>query len=201
MRTRGLLATLAALLTVLAASENGKAWGQEKVRRYTENGVEYVEFRRKVREPVVATRVEENEQTVYKEQLVTEIRESEHLVYSPVTEYCWEPRVHGILNPFRPRTVAYHLVPRTRWEARTHTVRRPVTVRQLTPETRVVQKPVRELTFADREEVSRMAVNSEGSSSRVAAKPKSIGAVGGVLKMDGDHPRHGLRTNVSGGRY
>jgi hypothetical protein len=203
MRLSGL--SLAARLVVVAAGSCSSFSLAQEVRPYRENGVDYVETVQYVSEPVATTQVDRREETVYREELVTEMRESQHTVYSPVTEYVWQPRVHG-LGIIRPSTVAYHLVPQTRWEPRTHTVRTPVTVRQMRPETRVVEVPRRELGFAQRQDVSRTAL-APTSTPRVASRPSGStivippAAIGGLRQLDGDHPRFGLQPGIAGGRY
>ncbi|MCA9269280.1 MAG: hypothetical protein KDA41_12450 [Planctomycetales bacterium] len=158
------------------------------------------------RQPVAQNQVERREETVYREEYVTEVRESEQTYFEPVTEYRWEPRVHGVLNPFRPKTLAYHLVPHTRWESRTHTVRTPVTVRQLRPETRTVEVQRRSLGFAQAPQAGAAAVGSTAQprmAERHHALPSAApqAPIGGVLQMEGDHPRYGWRPSVSGARY
>ena len=175
MRLRGTekllcLAGCLAFATTLSAQD---------VRLVQQNGSQFVESTQTVRQPVVNTTVERQEQTVYREEYITQMNESQQTYLAPVTEYHWEPRVHGRLNPFRPNTVAYHLVPRTRWEARTHTVRTPVTTRQLRPETRVVEIPRRELSFAEQQQTTRTALtpsSSFTSGNTVVAAPSSTPA-------------------------
>jgi hypothetical protein len=199
MRLSG-LSLAARLMFVAAGSCSSFALAQE-ARQFRENGVDYVETVQYASEPVATTQVDRREETVYREEVVTEMRESQHTVYAPVTEYVWQPRLHG-LGIIRPTTMAYHLVPQTRWEPRTHTVRTPVTVRQMRPETRVVEVPRRQLGFAQRQDISRTAL-APSSTPRVATRPTTTSvsippaAIGGVSQMDGDHPRFG----TSGGRY
>ena len=152
---------LMALLVVVAC--NGTLVAQD-VRLVQQNGSQFVESTRTVRQPVASTTLERHEETVYREEYTTQMQESQQTYLAPVTEYRWEPRVHGRLNPFRPNTVAYHLVPRTRWEPRTHTVRTPVTTRQLRPETRVVEVPRRQLGFAQQQQTTRTALAPSSSS-------------------------------------
>ena len=135
----------------------------QEVRLVQQNGSQFVESTQTVRQPVANTTIERQEQTVYREEYTTAMHESQQTYLAPVTEYRWEPRVHGRLNPFRPPTVAYHLVPRTRWEPRSHTVRTPVTTRQLRPETRVVEIPHRQLGFSHQQQTTRTALAPSGS--------------------------------------
>ena len=78
-----------------------------------------------VRTPVAATHMETPESTVTRPPLETPLYESRQRILVPVTEYHWQPRWHTPLNPFRPPTVSYHLVPQTRWEIRTQTSQTP----------------------------------------------------------------------------
>lgn len=135
----------------------------QDVRLVQQNGNQFVESTQTVRQPVANTTVQRQEQTVYREEYITQMNEAQQTYLAPVTEYHWEPRVHGRLNPFRPKTVSYHLVPRTRWEPRTHTVRTPVTTRQLRPETRVVEIPHRQLGFSQQQQTTRTALAPSGS--------------------------------------
>ena len=125
-----------------------------------------------VNQPYTRNVVDRREETVYQEEYVTQMKESQHMVLTPVTEYQWEPRVHNRFNILRPRSMAYHLVPRTRWEARSHTVRTPVTYRQLRPQTRVVEVPRRELGFSQAPAVGGASIvqNSDAGGARVAAR-------------------------------
>lgn len=150
----------------------------QDVRLVQQNGAPFVEATQTVRQPVANTTVQRREETVYREEYVTQMQESQQTYLAPVTEYHWEPRVHGVLNPFRPRTIAYHLVPRTHWEPRTHTVRTPITTRQLRPETRIVEVPRRQLGFAQQQQTTRTALAPSTSSfSSVSAGAPSSAAV------------------------
>lgn len=178
---------LAGLLVALPAAA-------DDVRYVQENGVTYRETTRVERQPVVETVVEQREQTVYTPRVTTEMRESVRTVYVPVVEYRYEPRVHNWWNPFAPAHVAYHQIPSTRWEPRTEVVRTPVTYHELIPETRVVEKPVRKLGFADQKRIERVAVTPvpmtpTSSAATVARRP--VGSVGVITN---EPPRYGAAT-------
>jgi hypothetical protein len=192
MRNRELLAV--GLLWLAATS---CAIADDEVRYVEKDGITFRETRRTVRQPLTETRFEEHNETVFREQYTTEMRDSYRTVYMPVTEYTYEPRVHGWWNPFAPSHVAYHLVPRTRWEPRVETVRTPITSREVVPETRVVRVPVRSLGFVEREEIDRVAVTpspsqrtvSGGAVTSLAERP-----VGGISRMENDPPRQGTQV-------
>ena len=182
----------------------------EHVRYCEQNGVTYRETRKRVQLPTAETRYEKRQETVYHDQYTTQMHDSHHTVLVPVTEYRWETRIHGWWNPFQSPSIAYHLVPRRRWEPRTETVRIPITTHQTIPETRTVHVPVTTLGFVEKEEVSRVAVSprattptslarratSPGSQysatiSRGSSSAAGREAVGGITRMESDPPRRG----------
>ena len=70
------------------------------VRIIQENGVSYRETTRTVQRPVTSVTMKLRQQTVYTERRRTEIHESVRTYFIPVTEYRYEPRWHGLWNPF-----------------------------------------------------------------------------------------------------
>src|SRR5689334_23285582 len=118
---------LAALVVVpvLAAT-----WAvADEVRYFEKDGITYQETRRVVQRPVVETRLESREQTVYREQIKTELRDSSRVVQVPVTEYKLQMCMVDRWNPFVQPSYVYKYVPVTRWEMRQETVRTPITQR------------------------------------------------------------------------
>ncbi len=167
----------------------------DEVREYKKDGKIYRETRRKVLRPVTETQVEERERTVYREELNTEMCENERTVLSPVTEYRWEAYWAGRWNPFAQPYLAYRLVPRTRLEAHTEIVRKPVTTRRLVPETRVVQVPVTTHRMVEEEHVHQVVVNDTSAgdpfdNSTAVARRTGIGG----SKLSNDPPREGADT-------
>ena len=152
----------------------------DEVRYFEKDGVTYRETRRVVRRPVVETRLESREQTVYREQLRTEVQETQRTYHTPVTEYQWATRMRGRWNPFIQPYYTQELVPTMRWEARQDVVRVPVSRRELVPEKRTVQVPVTTQRVAEEEVITRVAVSSTPA-----------GALGGVARLENDPPRHG----------
>ncbi len=174
------------LLVVAALSTLTSTALAEDVRYFEKDGVTYREVSRRVQRPISETRVEERAQTVYREQYVTESRPTTRTVYTPVTEYHLEARWHGLLNPFVQPYVGYHHVPRTRWETRVEEIPQTVTRRQLVPETRTVQVPVRSHRMVEDEVITRTAV---GPSRNTRASVVTRGAVGGIAQLKNDPPR------------
>lgn len=125
------------------------------VTRITDAEDRFTEMRQHIRRPVSETRYEERQKTVLTEQVFTELRDAHRSYYLPVTEYRWEPRWHAIWNPFRDPTLAYHWVPKTRWELYTETVHLPVTTRKMVPVQRTVQLPVTTLRIVEEERITR----------------------------------------------
>lgn len=182
------IAATACCLLVLAA----QAAGEENVRYLTVNGVKYKEIRETVRRPTSKTEYEERQQTVYRQKVTTDTRQSHFTVYVPITHYRWEAYQTGVFNPFVPVRTAYRWVPFTRWEPRTTTLDVPVTQQQWVPETKTVKVPVRTLMFEEKEEVRRVAVSTpppRPSAPVVAAQPQ----YGSVGRLDTDPPRLGPR--------
>ncbi len=189
----------------------------EEVRYVQQNGITYRETRRTVHEPAADVVWEDQRRTVYREQFTTEMRDTVRTTYVPVTQYQYELRRPGWWNPFREPELAYHLVPRSHWEARTETVRVPLTYREYVPETQVVRVPVRSLRFVEQEKIDRVAVSPPAPAmpmptnsiapnvapaipapSQPAASIANRSPLGGVLRLDSDPPRYGTSVPAGG---
>jgi hypothetical protein len=168
------------------------------VRYYEQGGVTYCETRRTVEERVPQSRMQERNETVYREQLVTEMHDSVRTCWTPVTEYRWEAFWVGQWNPFVEPYLAYRYVPRTHWQKRTELVKVPVTTCRLVPETSTVRRPVAGWRVVRREVISRVAVNGGASGTpRGWVETPALArreVVGGIQKLESDPPRHGSRT-------
>ena len=158
--------------------------------RYGTAGSGYEDVVRTVRTPVAATQVEEREQTVYRQQVETQIYETQRNVLVPYTEYRWEPKWHGRFNPFRPPTISYHLVPHTRWKMQIQTVQTPVTRTNWLPEKCLMHVPVTTFRIENQGQVLRRPGNTLSPVVR-QAMAVSNHALGGVARMENDPPRHG----------
>jgi hypothetical protein len=171
-----------------------------------QNGVRYLERTEPVEKPTTTVTYEERKETVYQEKYRTDVVESQRTVLVPVTEYQWEPRVHHWWNPLVPNTIAYHMVPRTRWEAREHTIRYPQNYKEIVPVERTVRVPKRQLGFEQQQRTTLTALGPASSvpQSQVAQQPapsyqpaatiaRQPAYFGGVQKMEGDLPRYSTR--------
>jgi hypothetical protein len=149
---------LIGVLLVLAAPAVCRA---QDVRYYDQNGVTIRETRQVVQHPVVETRMETRQQTVYLDQCKTQMQTVQRTYQTPVTEYYWEAYWANRWNPFEQPYIAYRYVPRVRWELHTETVQMPVTTHEAVPQTQTVQVPVTTQRFVDEELISRMPVNGK----------------------------------------
>lgn len=179
---------LSALFSVLALGQLSLA---QEVQTDPQTGVQYkITGRRVYQRPVSETRIVEQPYTVYTERLTTEYHPSYRTVYTPVTEYSWEPYLANRWNPFSQPTVAYKYVPHTRWDSRVEESQIPLTRHDFVPEQRVAQVPVTTMRMATEEHITRMAMTDNGSdpfASRTASTQ-----IGGVANLQaGDPPKQG----------
>jgi hypothetical protein len=178
--------TLAIAFTA-SATLCSNASGQGGAGYYTNpsTGIVYQKVTKTVERPVVETRIEQREQTVYRPQTVAETTPHSRTVYTPVVEYSWEPRLHGRWNPFRPPAVAYHHVPKTHWEQRNEVVQRTNMRTEWVAEKRTIEVPQR-IVRMQREEttdyqvVGRVApqqANPSGASSAIASRLRPLDSI------------------------
>ena len=174
-----------AALFVTVAICGATASGQERPGYFTDpaTGIVYRQVTRSVERPVVETKIEQQEQTVYRPETVKETRPETKTVFTPVTEYQWQTYVQGRWNPFRQPTVAYKPVPQTRWEARSEVINRTQTRTQWVAEKRTVDVPHR-IVRMDREQkveyevVGRVCAADDQSERGAASDRISITAAG-----------------------
>lgn len=210
MLTRQLLAV--AVVTALAGSSI--AFGEE-VRYYEKDGVTYRETRQVIQRRIPETTYTDQTQTVYRDQYVTQTKDTARTVLTPVTEYRVQPRLVGRWNPFIEPYYVYESVPTVRWESRTEVVPIQTASRQLVPETRTVRTPVTTWRTVEEEVISRVAVcttpnttsslaNTSSSSTgatlagplvpvKIPASARSE-SVGGLSRLENDPPRQGANT-------
>ncbi|HBO45072.1 MAG TPA: hypothetical protein DD670_14305 [Planctomycetaceae bacterium] len=206
--------TASAILLVLFASL--PCWGSEEVRYFEKDGVTYRETRRVVQRPVYETKTQQSTQTVYREQNITEVRDTVQQRWTKVTEYRWEAFWADRWNPFSQPYLAYRQVPYTRWESSTETVKVPVVSRRVVPEQRVVNVPVTTQRMVEEEVISRVAVGGPtmtmvpvasaaparttvpwtepARTAQMVPIHRPTGSIGGVARHDNDPPRQGTNT-------
>ncbi|MGE0609017.1 MAG: hypothetical protein AB7O62_18125 [Pirellulales bacterium] len=212
------LHSIAVALAFVTLTMNARA---DEPRYVQQNGVTYLETPTSatVRRLVPDTRMEEREETVYRREIHNEVKEVERRYSVPITEYRREMRWHGTWNPFSQPYMVEHLVPVTRWETRTETVKIPTARVALVPEKRTRQVPITTYKEIEVPVVARTIVPPSRTYSpapTVAAAPRtniatrnraaagdpfvnnstidsSAARVGGVSRLDSDPPRQSSR--------
>ncbi len=119
------LALGSALLTAQRCGPTNKSSISNK------NGVRYQKIRQVTPKPINETRYEARQYTTYHPRYTTDMQDSVRTYQVPVTEQQWVPGYQRSLNVFKPPVLSYRLVPVTRWETRTETVRVPITQARL----------------------------------------------------------------------
>lgn len=104
-------------------------------------GIVYRQVRRTVERQVLETEVEKREATVYRPEVVVDVRPETRTIREPVVSYVWEPRVINRWNPLSKPTVRYEHVPKTHWESRDETVQHRETRTNWVAENRQVEVP------------------------------------------------------------
>jgi hypothetical protein len=198
------------LLGLMACSR--AVFAQADETRYVQiNGITYCETYRTVQRTINETAYQQTTQTVYKEQLDSEVRDVTRTYLCPVTTYRAETEMVGKWNFFIEPYYETHWVAETQWVPRNEVVKMPVTCRKVVPETRNVQVPVlkpkivTEKVLIRREavpSVSTTPVNSNGPIPRPT--PQSIPTttidrfqplqpgepIGGIARLNQDPPRN-----------
>ncbi len=164
----------------------------DDVRYYDENGVTYRETKHSVQRPMAETHYEDRQQTIYAEQLQTQLLPSQRTTVVPVTEWVNEPYWVNRYNPFAQPYLAYRTVPRIHWETRSEQVQIPVVQRQVVPQQQTVKVPVTTQRFVNEEQISRVAVAVKPSSPVAStANPAPLSNPAGGVRLDSDPPRGG----------
>jgi hypothetical protein len=151
---------VAAWVAVAVAST---AAAQNNVEYRTENGIRYQYTTETTQRPISETRYEPREQTVMRERFTTNMQDSVRTYQVPITEQQWVLGYSRTWNIFAPPVPSYRLMPVTRWETRSETVRIPITKRELVAEKQVQHVPVVDTKIAHEQVVRRVAIGMEGS--------------------------------------
>jgi hypothetical protein len=160
----------------------------QQVEYVDEGGVRYQVITQTTQRLVPETRYETREYTAYRERYTTDMQESVRSYQVPVTEQQWVPGYQRTWNIFAPPVLSYRLLPVTRWETRTETVRIPVTRRDYIPEKQVQQVPIVTQRLAEEKHVHRVPVGPSSSGAPLMATRN--GGVGGT-QLENDPPREG----------
>jgi hypothetical protein len=165
----------------------------DDVQYVEENGVRYQVTRQVVQRLHTETRYEPRQYTAYRERYTTDLQEVPRTYQVPVTEQQWVPGYQRSLNIFAPPVLTYRLMPVTRWETRTETVRVPSTRKEYIPETATRHEPVTTQRIVQEEHTHRVFAGTTGSGTSAASvaansTPGGDTAMGGVNKV-ADPPR------------
>ncbi|GAG11499.1 unnamed protein product, partial [marine sediment metagenome] len=101
--------TLLAVATLLAVGTHAAV--AQTVTYEQKDGINYRVTRNTVQRPVIQTEMQERQQTVYREQITTETRDTYRTYQTPVTEHQWVTKMHGRWNPFVQPYFTQHYVP------------------------------------------------------------------------------------------
>lgn len=166
----------------------------DEVTYFEKDGIRYQKIRQVNQRPINELRYEQRESTAYRERYTTDMQESQRTYQVPVTEQQWVPGYQRTWNLFAPPVLSYRLMPVTRWETRTETVRIPVTKREVIPEKQVQQVPVWNTRLAEEETVRHVAIGTVANGTPSVARSEAAGST----KLEDDPPREGSTDWRSG---
>ena len=165
MRPTRLLASMAACGLLVSA-----AMAQD-VRYEEQNGVRYQVTRQVSPRVIHDTKYEPRQSTNYRDRYTTEMQEQTRTYQVPITQQQWVPGYQRTWNPFAPPVLSYRLMPVTRLETRTETVRVPIMRRDIVPETVTQHVPVTTQHLVNDVHEHRVAVGVVAGAANVAGIP------------------------------
>jgi hypothetical protein len=195
--------TLAAFASLVASASAHAEVTYEDI-----GGIRYQVTRQSVPRQVPVTEYQNQQQTVYAQQVTVDNIQHQQLYTVPVTQYQLVTRMHGRFNPFITPYYTHHYVPVTTWTQQAATVSIPVSRVTWAPQTRTVQVPVTTYRTAQAEVMNRVPIgatptalaaqplpSSTTPSATLAARPSAPAAstpyVAGGVSMQNDPPREG----------
>lgn len=167
---RKLIVASLALGSVLTATLQA-----QQVEEFVQDGVRYQKIRQVTQKPISETRYESRQYTTYHPRYTTDYHDSVRTYQVPVTEQQWVPGYQRTLNIFAPPVLSYRLVPVTRWETRTETVRVPVTRQDYVAQQRVEQVPITTQRLVQDTHESVIAIGPSSGSAPLVANSNSAG--------------------------
>jgi hypothetical protein len=170
---RKLIVASLALCSVLTATLQA-----QQVEEFVQDGVRFQRIRQVTQKPISETRYESRQYTTYHPRYTTDYHDSVRTYQVPVTEQQWVPGYQRTLNIFAPPVLSYRLVPVTRWETRTETVRVPVTRQDYVAQQRVEQVPITTQRLVQDTHESVIAIGPSGTGAPLVANSNS--AAGGT---------------------
>ncbi len=166
---RGISTALAIVaFSVVAASD---AYAQN-VQVVEENGIQYRVTTQVTQRAIPETKWVPSETTQVSPRYTTEMQDSVRTYQVPITEQQWVPGWQRTWNVFAPPVLSYRLMPVTRWETRTETIRVPVTKVDYVPYKQVQHIPVTNTRIAEERIVRREAIGIAGSAGGTAVASK-----------------------------
>ena len=165
----------------------------DEVTYFEKDGIKYQKIRQVNQRPITELRYEQRESTAYRERFTTDLQESHRTYQVPVTEQQWVPGYQRSWNLFAPPVLSYRLMPVTRWETRTETVRIPITKREVYPETVTQQVPKYSTRYAEEEVVRHVPIGTTANGTSVARSETPSAAA-----PEGEAPREGS-SDLRGG--
>jgi hypothetical protein len=187
-RAKWIAATLAIGGLALASAR------ADEVTYFEKDGIRYQKIRQVNQRPITELRYEQRESTAYRERYTTDMQETQRTYQVPVTEQQWVPGYQRTWNLLAPPVLSYRLMPVTRWETRTDTVRVPITRRDVIPEKQVQQVPVYNTRYAEEETVRHVAIGTVGNGTPSVARSDAPSST----KLENDPPREGSTDWRSG---
>lgn len=187
IHTRMIVASLA-LGAILSATLRA-----DEVEYFEQNGVRYQKIRQVTQKPISETRYEARQYTTYHPRYTTDMQESVRTYQVPVTEQQWVPGYQRTLNIFAPPVLSYRLVPVTRWETRSETVRVPITRQDYVAQQRVEQVPITTQRLVQDTHEHVIAIGPSASGAPLVANSNS--AMGGS-RLDNSQPAPSNNDNV-----
>ncbi|QDT03582.1 hypothetical protein K227x_19660 [Rubripirellula lacrimiformis] len=181
---RGMTFAAATIATTLVVSQPASAQTGNGFYTDPSTGIVYRKVAKTIETPVVETKVESHQETVYTPKTITETKPESRTIYRPIVESTWQPRLNGRWNPFQQPSVSYHHVPQTRWEAHNEVVHRTQTRTEWVPETRKVDVPKQFVRMQREEKVDFEAVgrvapaqqSAPGISNAIASRLRPLDA-------------------------
>jgi hypothetical protein len=168
----------AATTFALPWSATPRSLAADDVRYEDVDGIRYQITRRTIQRQIPVTEMRDQQQTYYRQQLVTENIQQQQMYAVPVTQYQIVSTLHGRWNPFVTPYWTHEYQPVTIWQQQVATVQLPVSRATMTPETRTVQTPVVSYRTTNEEVVSRVALgpsSAYAANTALAAAPTTYG--------------------------
>ncbi len=167
------------LALALAALATPAAFADD-VRYFEENGIQYRETTQVIQRPITETKYQPHETTSASPRYTTDMQETVRTYQVPVTEQQWVPGLQRTWNVFAPPVLSYRLMPVTRWETRTETVRLPRTKVEYVQTKQVQHVPITNTRIAEERIVRREAIGPAGSGGGTAvARSEPVQSFGG----------------------